>query len=115
LLTKELRVAHVGVPQFEVDNNIREIVKVAAALKNVRGEVNYYYSSQYFSGKLPPEVRERYSAKLKQFLGKDEVSEEDLEQACKLDFRVKLDNETHEEAVVKHLVTQEDFVNFIKR
>ncbi len=52
---------------------------------------------------------------MREFFGKDEITDEDLEKGCTLDYRVKLDNETHEEAVVKHLVTEEDFANFIKR
>lgn len=67
------------------------------------------------TGKLPEDVRDKYIQRLKEFFTKEEITPEDIEKGCKLDFKVKLDNETHEEAVVKHLVTREDFVIFIQR
>lgn len=67
------------------------------------------------SGKLPADIRAKYINRLEEFFGKDEITEEDIEAGCKLEYKVKLDNETHEEAVVKHLVTRDDFVQFIQR
>jgi len=102
ILSKEMRILFQA-PQVEVDHDLQIVAKAAMSLKN--------YSQYYNDEKKAPlikRIKKHYNIPDDQ-----ELSEELIEEATKLEYRKKLNNETHEEAVVKTLTTEVEQQKFV--
>jgi hypothetical protein len=103
-LSKEMRVMYQA-PQIEIDVELQLVAKAALSLSK--------YAQYYNDEKKAPLIK-----KIKKHFNlseEEELSQELIDQAAAIEYRKKLNNETHEEAVVKTLTTELEQQNFVIR
>lgn len=101
-LAKDLRILY-HAPQYEVDKELQCVVKAAQSM----AKYTEYYSEEK-KAPLIKILREHY--KLEEH---EELTQELIEAALKIEYKKHLHNESHEELVVKSLVTEQHLEDFV--